>query len=91
VGAEWNDKWSQVKMNGLSQHVAKKFPKAGIECDIIRNEDFWVGMEGYVRNKNIDIICLTTHRRNLFARLFNPSIGKKMLFHTTTPLLVFHA
>ncbi len=91
VGAESNDKWSQVKMKGLSQHVAQKFPKAGIECDIIRNEDFWVGMEGYVRNKNIDIICLTTHRRNLFARLFNPSIGKKMLFHTTTPLLVFHA
>ncbi len=91
VGGESNDKWSLVKMNGLRKHVAEKFPNTAIECDLIRNEDFWVGLEGYVLKNNIDIICLTTHRRNLFARLFNPSIGKKMLFHTTTPLLVFHA
>ncbi len=91
VGGESNDKWNKVKMEGLREHVAEKFPNTAIECDIIKNEDFWIGIEGYVRQKNIDIISLTSRRRNIFARLFNPSVGKKMLFHTTTPLLVFHA
>jgi nucleotide-binding universal stress UspA family protein len=38
----------------------------------------------------IDIISLTTHRRNLFARIFSPSIARKMLFHTDTPMLVLN-
>ncbi|MFO8001600.1 MAG: universal stress protein [Marinilabilia sp.] len=86
-----SEKWDHVKMEGLKKYVEDKFPNTQIDFDFVQNEDFWVGMESYVRNKGIDIISLTTHRRNLFARLFNPSIGKKMLFHSTTPLLVFHA
>ncbi len=50
-----------------------------------------VGLEGYIQNNKIDIISLTTRRRNLVARLINPSVGKKMLFHTNTPILMFHA
>ncbi|MEO3240457.1 universal stress protein, partial [Parabacteroides distasonis] len=36
----------------------------------------------------IDVIALSTYRRNILARMFNPSIARKMLFHTDTPLLV---
>lgn len=86
-----DEKWDHLKMEGLKKYVSDKFPKTEIDFDLIQNEDFWVGMESYIRNKGIDIISLTTRRRNLFARLFNPSVGKKMLFHSTTPLLVFHA
>ena len=45
----------------------------------------------FIHENNIDIISLTTHKRNIFARLFNPSIARKMVFHTETPMLVFHA
>lgn len=86
-----SEKWDNLKMEGLKKYVGEKFPKTQIDFDLIKNEDFWVGMESYVRSKDIDIICLTTHRRNIFSRIFNPSVGKRMLFHSTTPLLVFHA
>jgi nucleotide-binding universal stress UspA family protein len=86
-----SEKWDHLKMEGLKKYVAEKFPKTQIDFDLVKNEDFWVGMESYVRSKDIDIICLTTHRRNIFSRIFNPSVGKRMLFHSTTPLLVFHA
>ncbi len=85
------EKWDQLKMEGLKKYVAEKFPKTKIDFDLVKNEDFWVGMESYVRRKEVDIISLTTHRRNIFSRMFNPSVGKRMLFHSTTPLLVFHA
>ncbi|PWE00131.1 universal stress protein [Marinilabilia rubra] len=86
-----SEKWDQLKMEGLQKYVAERFPNTQIDFDLVKNEDFWVGMESYVRSRQIDIISLTTHRRNIFSRMFNPSIGKKMLFHSTTPLLVFHA
>lgn len=84
-------KWDNLKMEGLKKYVSEKFPKTQIDFDLVKNEDFWVGMESYVTRKNVDIISLTTHRRNIFSRIFNPSVGKRMLFHSTTPLLVFHA
>jgi nucleotide-binding universal stress UspA family protein len=86
-----SEKWDQLKMEGLQKYVSERFPGTQIDFDLVKNEDFWVGIESYVRNKGIDIISLTTHRRNIFSRMFNPSVGKKMLFHSTTPLLVFHA
>jgi nucleotide-binding universal stress UspA family protein len=91
VGPNEDSKWDKIKLKSLKSHVEKKFPGAGVECDLIENEDFWVGLEGYIQRKKIDIISLTTRRRNLLARLINPSIGKKMLFHSNTPILVFHA
>ncbi len=85
------EKWNQIKLEGLKKYVENKFPNTQIDFDLIQNEDFWVGLESYVGSKGIDIISLTTRRRNIFSRMFNPSVGKKMLFHSTTPLLVFHA
>jgi len=31
---------------------------------------------------------MTAQKRNLMARLFNPSIAHRMVFHSDTPLLV---
>jgi len=45
-------------------------------------------VEKYVENNNIDLISLSSSRRNIFARMFNPGIARKMLFHSDTPILV---
>ncbi len=84
-------KWEQSKLNNFKNYIEKRFTNTAVEYDIIESEDFWVGLEGYIHEKNIDIISLTTRRRNLVARLINPSVGKKMLFHTNTPILMFHS
>lgn len=85
------DAWDEVKMEGLKAYLSKKYHETNVRCDLIINDDFWVGIEKFIQEKSIDIICFTTHRRNIISRLLNPSIAKKMLFHSTTPLLVFHA
>lgn len=91
VGPQVDNKWDKLKLDGLKKHMEERFPNTPIVCDFIENEDFWVGLEGFIQKEKIDIISLTTRRRNLIARLINPSVGKKMLFHTNTPMLVFHA
>ena len=44
-----------------------------------------------IKDNHIDIITLTSYKRNIFARLFNPSIARKMIFHSDTPLLVINS
>ena len=47
-------------------------------------------VDEYIKTNKIDIITLTSYKRNIFARLFNPSIARKMIFHSDTPLLVIN-
>lgn len=91
VGTDSKNQWDEVRMAGLREYLKTQYNETDVVCDLVLNEDFWVGIESYIREKNVSILCITTHRRNIISRLLNPSIAKKMLFHSTTPLLVFHA
>jgi nucleotide-binding universal stress UspA family protein len=48
-------------------------------------------LESTIKNDPVDILALTTHKRGMISRLFNPSLARKMVFHAEIPLLVFHA
>ena len=84
------DKWDEIKLGGIREYFEKQYPGKKIHYDIIDANDFILNLEKYIRKHQIDIISLTTHRRNLFARIFSPSIARKMLFHTDTPMLVLN-
>ena len=51
----------------------------------------WVSTTTYIDQAEIDLIALTTHKRGVIERLFNPSIARKMIFHSYVPLLIFHS
>ena len=48
-------------------------------------------LESFVEKEKVDLLAMTTRRRNVFARLFNPGLAHKMIFHSDTPLLVIPA
>ncbi len=91
ITSEENYDKNRVKLDGLIDHFRKRNEVKNIEFKLITNEDFLVGVESLVQSQNVDILSFTAYKRNMIARLLNASIAKKMLFHSTTPLLVFHA
>ncbi len=80
-----------VKLEGLMEHFRKRKINKNLQFELIKNEDFLVGVESFVQSHGIDVLSFTAYKRNLITRLLNASVAKKMLFHSTTPLLVFHA
>jgi nucleotide-binding universal stress UspA family protein len=82
------DTWNEIKLGGIKEYLSKQYPGLKIYYDIIDGQDFVLNLEKFIRNNAIDIIALTTYRRNIFSRIFNPSMARKMLFHTDTPMLV---
>lgn len=80
-----------AKMDHLRQHFLKEYKEFNISCDTIINTNIVEGMQTYIEENKIDLIALTTHKRGMIDRLFNPSLTKKMLFHSNIPLLVFHS
>ena len=91
IASDATNPLDNVKMEELKEHFITEYSDYNVVCDIIEHSDVLQGIEDYIDEKDIDLLALTTHKRRLFERLFNPSITNKMLFHTNIPLLVFHS
>jgi nucleotide-binding universal stress UspA family protein len=81
------DTWNEIKLAGIKEYFAKQYPEIKIQYDILDANDFILDLERFIRDNKVDIIAISTYKRNMFARMFNPSVARKMLFHTDTPLL----
>ncbi len=84
------DTWNEIKLAGIKEYFHKQYPDLDIQYDVVMNDDILKNLEQYIETSKIDIITLTSYKRNIFARLFNPGIARKMLFHSDTPLLVIN-
>ncbi|MCP3929150.1 MAG: universal stress protein [Bacteroidetes bacterium] len=60
------------------------------EYTVVNKYSVREGVEKYIKERNVDILALFIPNRRLLERLFHSSFSKKMLFHTSIPLLVFH-
>lgn len=83
--------WDQVKMDGLMTYFSKAYGKTQVSYSFINQKNLLEDLDNLVRDKNINILSLTSHRRNLIEKLFKPNLAKKLFYHSGIPLLVFHS
>ncbi len=91
IGKEEDDPSERVKMEGLRDYFKKFYREIKVSCSVISHEDVITGIDEYVSANIVSAIALTTHKRNLIAKIFNPSVTRKMFYYTRVPLLVFHS
>jgi len=89
VGQPHGDGWDMARLEGMKDVLHEKYKDFEFQCHLIVGRDILESLEKYMKEEKVDIISLTTHKRNMITRLFNPSLAKRMVFHTKTPLLVF--
>jgi len=61
-----------------------------MDFDLIVNKNRARGIENYIIDHEIDIISVTSHKRNIITSLFKPSLTKELLFRLEIPMLIFH-
>lgn len=83
-----SDKWDEIKLEGIKAYFKKKYPDVDSDYTIIDNVDLIKEVDAFVKKMEIDMIGLTTAKRNIFSRMFIPSVSRKMLFYSDTPILV---
>lgn len=87
--AKKDDVWNEIKLSGIQKYLAERYPQLRTEYRLIdQNVGLEETLENFVKEYKIDMISLSSSRRNIFARMFNPGIARRMLFHSDTPLLV---
>ncbi len=91
VGKEQSSEWDKARLEGMKDVLKGKYMEREFDCRLLIGDDLLDELDSFIKREDIDIISLTTHKRNMISRLFNPSVARKMVFHANTPLLVFHA
>jgi nucleotide-binding universal stress UspA family protein len=78
------------KLAQMKNKFNSMYGQIPLECHIIKSKNIGGGLESFVKDAGIDLIAITHKKRSLFYRLFNPSLAKKLLFQTKTPVFVFN-
>ncbi|MEA1897492.1 MAG: universal stress protein, partial [Bacteroidota bacterium] len=81
----------KLKMKALLEYFEKSYPKVKIHCNMLEDHGIEASLDQYISEHNIDILAMTTHKRNLLTKIISPSITKKVYYHTRIPLLIFHS
>ncbi|MGL5957740.1 MAG: universal stress protein, partial [Phocaeicola sp.] len=76
------------KLSGIKDYFEKLYPTISFSYHLIVEKSMLSSLDEYVKSEKIDVICTTNYKRNIIARLFNPSIARRMIFHSDTPILV---
>lgn len=60
-----------------------------IHSRLLTDNTVIMGLDTILQNSPSDLIALSTRRRNIFEKLYNPSLTKKLVRYTQIPLLAF--
>lgn len=56
---------------------------------IVSDHNVSMGLDQIVQESNVDMVALSTHKRNFFEKFYNPSLTKKISLYSNIPILVF--
>lgn len=88
IAVKKSDQWDEIKLQGIKTYFSKQYPNLNLDYKLIDTSDMLKSLDEYIKDDGIQVLALTTSKRNIFARMFSPSISRKMLFHSDTPLFV---
>lgn len=84
-----NHQVSDEEFERFQYQVCLDFDYGGLRFDIFEADDVLDGIESWVKEKNIDVLAMLTHKRNFFQKIFDRSLTRRMAFHGHIPLLAF--
>jgi nucleotide-binding universal stress UspA family protein len=81
--------WDKIRMEGLMDYFRTSYGKTKVDYSFISQKNLLEDLDKLILEKNIQILSITSHRRNILEKLFRPNMTKKLFYHTSIPLLVF--
>lgn len=77
------------EMQGLLRYCRGAYPAYSFRLDTLSESDPLADIDRHssAGAQTPDMILVSNRRRNIFSRLFNPTLAHRLLFHTDIPLL----
>lgn len=89
VGIEETDEEREV-IDKFAKEIKLNTGYEKISGMVISDATVSTGIDLLIEKSGVDMIALSTRKRSLFDKFYNPSITKKFSYYATIPLLAFH-
>ncbi len=66
------------------------YKSQNIEFHTLPGNDIEQAILNFIDEQHLDMLVMRAHKRGFFEGLFHKSLTKKMAYHTTVPLMIFH-
>jgi nucleotide-binding universal stress UspA family protein len=77
-------------MDNFIKEVKAVTSYPNISHQIVSDHNVSMGLDKIIEDSSIDLFALSTHKRNWFEKIYNPSLTIKIAHHVYIPLLAFH-
>jgi len=82
--------WDEVMLAGIKAYFNNHYPNIKTNYGVVESTDSPEKISEFVENMKVDVLAFNSRRKKLFARIFNPGLAYKMIYHTDIPLFVTH-
>ncbi len=84
------DENDEQNANQLKEMIKNEPYGDRVTLDSVESDNVEEGINQYIEENNVDIVAMLMRNMGFIRRMFDPSLTRKMAFHTNVPLLVFH-
>ncbi len=78
-------------LNDYEQVFPDLYSDVRFKTTLLEGKKFDEAVDRYLKEHDIDMLVMTTHKRGFWDSLFNRSVTKEMAYHLTVPLLAIPA
>ncbi|MDE7025974.1 MAG: universal stress protein [Paramuribaculum sp.] len=75
-------------IDGVLKYFMSKYPQYTFDVDKVRPGNIAEDYARIAKSRHIDFIAVPNKKKNALARMFNPGIAHRLLFHSDMPMLV---
>ncbi|WP_101688278.1 universal stress protein [Dysgonomonas massiliensis] len=81
----------EEKLAKIREYFDTRYPTFDISVKMINTEDMFESMSRFIEDEDVNLVAINSSRRNLFVRIFVPSVSRKILARSKAPMLVLRA
>ena len=79
----------RTQIDEFTNSIKKSTDFTRIKSRIISDNNVFMGLDAALQDSTVDLLCLSTRKRSLMEKLYNPSVTRRMAIYTQIPLLAF--
>ena len=78
---------TEFYLNQMDTYKADFVGKDHLTFSVVEGTDFYGALTNFLKDNEVDILAMVTHKRNFIQELFQYSRAKLMSYHSETPVL----
>ncbi len=84
------EKANMNKLAEYTEYCSTTYRNQEMKANYIFGSDIVDAANKYIEQTNIDLLAITSKKRNIISKILHPSLTKRILFNIDIPMLFFH-